>query len=312
MTGGTNRPVRRSRSSYVDVVARRGRRMAARALQAGLERVDPGRTVIRTEYATRPRAMWGWGKDANPAMRAILDASLPEAERLATQFDDLVDWCATVPRDATTAGGLAWDNRYWSSIDAVMQVHALRVRRPTTYLEVGSGYSTMFARRAIEDFGLPTRIVSVDPHPRADIDALCDEVVRAPFEDVADAVLGRLAPGDVFLFDGSHLATMASDAAVLFSGGLELVPEDVLVGIDDIYLPWDYHGTWTGRFYGEQYLVAAWLLGGARDWQVRLPAWHVTVEADRADLFEALWPHIEAWGGRRGTALWVERTAAAA
>ena len=55
---------------------------------------------------------------------------------------------------------------------------------PATFLEVGSGNSTKFARRAIEDHGLRTRIVSIDPEPWAEIDGLCDEVLRAPAEEV--------------------------------------------------------------------------------------------------------------------------------
>lgn len=305
---GNTCAVRGSLRESAAVAGRRGRRFAARLLTQGLQRLEPDRQLVRTEYATNPRAMWGWGRPANPWISHVLGASLPAVEELAPRLNELAEWCAGIPRRVPREGALGWDNLYWSSIDAVMQVHALRSRRPATYLEVGSGYSTMFARRAIEDFGLPTRIVSVDPHPRADIDELCDEVVRAPFEDVAEESLRRLAPGDVFVFDGSHLATMASDASVLFSGAIDLVPEGVLVGIDDVYLPWDYHGSWAGRFYGEQYLVAAWLLGGARGWEIRLPSWHVTAVAGRADLFDPLWPHIESWGGRRGTALWMERT----
>ena len=38
-------------------------------------------------------------------------------------------------------------------------------------LEIGSGNSTKFARRAIRDHRLCTRITSIDPHPRAEIDA---------------------------------------------------------------------------------------------------------------------------------------------
>ncbi len=258
-----------------------------------------------TEYPTRPRPMWGWGAPPNPWMSTILDDAADAVGPLADELNELVDWCRSIPAEPTAPGRLSWGNASWGTIDAVMQVHALRTRRCATYLEVGSGYSTMFARRAIEDFDLPTRIVSVDPTPRAEIDALCDEVWRVPFEDVATDALGLLRPGDVFLFDGSHLSTMASDAAVLFSGMLAEIPTDVLLAIDDIYLPFDYHPTWVDKFYGEQYLVAAWLAGGHQGWEIRLPSWHVT-DPERPDLFGPLWPVIESWAGRRGAALWLE------
>jgi hypothetical protein len=277
--------------------------------QGALRRLEPNRALVLTEYPTSPRPMWGWGRPTNPQLAARLERAMPAVAELARELNELAEWCATVPRHPSAPKGLAWENKSWGSIDAVMQVHALKQRRCATYLEVGSGFSTMFARKAIEDFDLPTRIVSVDPQPRAEIDAICDVVVRQPFEDVAEEVLAELAPGDVFLFDGSHLATMASDATVLFCGLLEHIPPGVLLGVDDIYLPDDYHPTWVDKWYGEQYLVAAWLLGGHEGWEVRLPAWHATAPERAEDLFAPLWPHIEAWGGRRGTCLWVERPA---
>lgn len=290
-------------------IRRRLRRGLSRAAQRLVQKLEPARTLVLTEYPTNPRPMWGWGSPPNPWMASILDDSADEAASLAAELNELAGWCSTIPAESTTRNELSWANPSWGTIDAVMQVHALRTRRPTTYLEVGSGYSTMFARRAIEDFDLPTRIVSIDPTPRAEIDALCDEVWRVPFEDVATAALELLAPEDVFLFDGSHLSTMGSDAAVLFSGMLEAVPQGVLLAIDDIYLPFDYHPTWAERFYGEQYLVAAWLAGGHQGWKIRLPSWHVT-DPERPDLFGPLWPVIESWAGRRGAALWLERTGA--
>jgi len=59
------------------------------------------------------------------------------------------------------------------------------------YFEIGSGHSTKFARHTIKRSaasrlplgGLQTKVISVDPHARAEIDALCDEVIRMPLED---------------------------------------------------------------------------------------------------------------------------------
>lgn len=289
--------------------AERARRLVDRAARRALGRLHPGHGVIVTEYPVSTRPLWGWGEPPNPHVGRILERSMPGVVELAGRLNQMADWCTTIPRTESTDGSLTWANPYWGTIDAVMQVNALKERSPATYLEVGSGYSTMFARRAISDFDLPTKIISVDPQPRADIDRLCDEVVRAPFDEVGEEALARLQPGDVFVFDGSHLATMGSDTARLF-GCLDDIPEGVLVGIDDIFLPEDYHPTWGGRWYGENYLVAAWLLGGHRGWEIRLPTWHATDPERDVDLFAPLWPVVEAWGGARGKGFWIERTGA--
>ena len=55
---------------------------------------------------------------------------------------------------------------------------------PRRYIEVGSGNSTLFVRQAIRDHRLPTEIVSIDPQPRAEIDRVCDRIVRCPLEQV--------------------------------------------------------------------------------------------------------------------------------
>ena len=54
------------------------------------------------------------------------------------------------------------------------------LRHAKRLVEVGSGYSTKFARRAIDDHSLRSRITSIDPAPRAEIDGLCDSVIRGP------------------------------------------------------------------------------------------------------------------------------------
>ena len=73
---------------------------------------------------------------------------------------------------------------------------------------------------------------------------------------------------------------MNTDATVFFLDVLPRLPEGVLVGIDDVFLPWDYPPTWTERVYGEQYLLAALLLGGAAGWTVRFPGWWVVALLD--------------------------------
>jgi hypothetical protein len=75
----------------------------------------------------------------------------------------------------------------------------LRERRPARYLEIGSGNPTKFAARGRRDGELATRIRSIDPDPRAEVDALCDEIVRAPLESADISSFDELTAGDVLL-----------------------------------------------------------------------------------------------------------------
>jgi hypothetical protein len=168
-------------------------------------------------------------------------------------------------------GDIPADNVWCNGLDAWALHGFLAERRPATYLEIGSGVSTTVARKAIERHGLPTRIVSIDPAPRSDIDALCDVKFRARLEDTDLSVFDTLSARDVVYLDGSHQVLPNSDTTVFMLEVLPRLPPGVLVGIHDIYLPDDYPDDAAATGMAEQYLVAAYLLGGSLD-KVVLPS----------------------------------------
>jgi hypothetical protein len=77
----------------------------------------------------------------------------------------------------------------------------------------------------------------------------------------------------------------------------------------DIFLSDDYPPEWDYRLYSEQYLLAAFLLGGHRGYEVVLPSWyaahHLKLAAIVAPLFER--PGLEEVE-RHGSAFWLERS----
>jgi hypothetical protein len=133
--------------------------------------------------------------------------------------------------------------------------------RPQRFVEVGSGYSTKFARRAIQDHSLRTLITSIDPKPRAEIDKLCDSVIRQPLEEIDLGVFDELEPGDFLFIDGSHRAFTNSDVTVTFLDVLPRLKAGVVVHFHDIFWPYDYPPEWAHHYYSEQYLLGCYLLG---------------------------------------------------
>jgi len=206
----------------------------------------------------------------------------------------------------------SWDNDYWGGVDAAVHMVELLDRNPATYLEIGSGYSTVLARHAISAHGLRTRIVSIDPLPRAEVDGLCDVAIRRPLEQVGSGVAEDLEPGDVVVIDGSHVALMGTDATVALLELVPRIPPGVLVGIDDVFLPWDYHPTWAGRYYSEQYVLAGFLLGGAGGWQITFPGLYVAMLSPLASRLEPLWKIVETHFGRVAGSIWMERASTGA
>ena len=287
----------------------RAKRRSVWALTRLLQRVAGRAPVIVPEYDLDPRPRWGWDGPARHAVAEILAREEAAYEPAVEAMLELTEWTRSIPRDEVPESSApSWENNYWGGMDAVAQVSELRRRNPRTYMEIGSGYSTRFARRAVRDFDLRTQVVSIDPNPRAEIDALCDSVLRSRVADLDPQAFDSLSAGDVLLIDASHMAFMNSDTAVLFVEVLPRLAPGVLVAIHDIFLPWDYPPTWERRLYSEQYLLAAFLLGGARGWAVRFPAWHVTRVAELGDRLGPLWDVVESRFGRFASSFWMERT----
>jgi Methyltransferase domain len=290
-------PLTRLRHSATEV--------ADRLLRRALERLHGSGPVLVPEYPLQIRPRWGWQGPVLSEIAHRLEARTADYERMLEDACRLGEWALTIDR-RPRPGQPCWENDYWGTVDALVQCAALKRRNPALYLEIGAGYSTLFARRAIQDFELDTRIVSIDPHPRSDVERSCDEALRAPLTEIGLSVFDRVAPGDVLLIDGSHTALMNSDATVVLLEVLPRLPAGVLLGIDDVFLPWDYPPTWESRIYGEQYLLAAMLLGGAQGFDVRFPGWWLVEECPLAQRLEPLWPTIENRFGRHSTSFWIE------
>jgi len=163
------------------------------------------------------------------------------------------------PLDSIEPG---WINRWIPPLDAASLYFLIHSYRPRRFIEIGSGVSTKFIRRALSDCGLTTSLESIDPFPRAEVDSLCDVVHRVPFEDAPLDVFDSLAHNDIVFVDNSHRAFQNTDVTVFFTEVLPRLPSGVVYGLHDIMLPADYPEEWEARMYNEQYLLAAYLIGG--------------------------------------------------
>ncbi len=180
--------------------------------------------------------------------------------------------------------------------------------RPARYIEIGSGWSTKITRRAARVSGRALHITSIDPEPRAEIDALCDRVVRKPVEEVDLALLDVLDAGDILFIDDSHRVFTNSDCVVLLLEVLPRLRQNVLIHVHDIHLPYDYPPEWNTRYYSEQYPLAAWLLAEGPHLRIELPNLFVSQDADLASLLKPLWVGALSQVQRHGGSFWLRRT----
>jgi hypothetical protein len=267
-----------------------------------------GQPVIRLDYPPSAEDAPRWSP--HPRLTDSIARGNDDYRRSLDTINGFKDDFPAIEVHSTSEQEPAWLNGWQPGLDSGAIYSFLRSRSPSLYLEVGSGTSTKFARRAVRDGSLPTEIVSIDPNPRVEINDLCDRVVRESLELADLSAFGELKEGDVVFFDGSHRIFTNSDATVFFLEILPSLPPGVLVGIHDIYLPYDYPSWISHRYYSEQYLLAAYLLAGQPFFRTVLPSWYVW----EAETFR---PTINSIFGdprlreveRHGAAFWIETTA---
>lgn len=248
---------------------------------------------IYLDYPVRPASRYGWGRPPHAGLHTLIAEGRESYARQVEAFGDHADGLAAIPEHADNATSPCWDNPYVRGLTAAALYCFPALRRPRTFMEVGSGWSTRFARRAIGDHGLDTQIVSIDPQPRAEIDSLCDEVIRQPLEDVDLSLFDRLGDGDILYVDNSHRSFQNSDVTVMFLDVLPALRPGVLIYVDDIFLPLDYPPEWRGRFYSEQYLLAVMLLADrGQRYEILLPGKFMQQDPMLNEMLRAFWRQV--------------------
>lgn len=260
---------------------------------------------IELDYPVRSAPRWGSGKPPHPLLHRIIARN---KERYRAHSEAMVTHAhrlARIPLETELPGSPAWRNPWFSGLDAVALYGLLAELQPEVYYEVGSGSSTKFARRAIDDLGLATRIVSIDPSPRAEIDALCDEVIRQPIEEVQQDVVARIGARDFLFVDNSHRVLMNSDCVAVFFDILPHLPAGAMVHFHDIFLPADYPLAWADRYYSEQYVLGALLLADGGKIGIEFPGFFVSQDPDLASVLAPIWDGPLASVQKHGGSFWL-------
>jgi predicted O-methyltransferase YrrM len=261
---------------------------------------------ILVDYEVRATPRYGYGRPPHPELLALLNADRRKYAETLYGFLPFRSPLGQIPLQQPPESRTPyWLNGYVEGLDPASLYAFTSLQNPRTYLEIGSGNSTKFVRRAIDDHHLQTRIVSIDPNPTVEIDALCDEVRREPLEDTDLAVFDTLAPGDILFVDGSHRVFMNSDVVVCFLEVLPRLKQGVLVYVDDVFWPQDYPPDWIPRYYSEQYMLAVLLLAESSRYETVLPCAFAVKDPELSAVMDPLWDGPLAAVGGRGNGFWL-------
>ncbi|MCP4328057.1 MAG: class I SAM-dependent methyltransferase [Alphaproteobacteria bacterium] len=219
--------------------------------------------VVRIKIVHPPdfRPRYGYGEPANGFIAEILAAHDTAQAKFIEHMAAHRDAFAAIPLDGPDEGSEPyWNQNWFSPLDGMSLYTVLTGEPAPRYIEIGSGNSTKFARRAIRDQGLRTAITSIDPSPRAEISDLADHVEHVAMEDLDPAFFDRIAADDVVFIDGSHHCLQNSDVTAFFLDVLPRLKAGTRIGIHDIFWPNDYPPSWVKRHYNEQYVLGAYML----------------------------------------------------
>ncbi len=271
--------------------------------------LSPKFQTLFLEYKVDMQPRYGHGKPPHPELydtieagrrgyEALIDTALGYREQLHAIKS------AGAEQDRSRP---AWNNGFLPGLDIVALYTMLAHFKPKRYVEIGSGNSTKVAYLAKQDHRLLTEITSIDPMPRAEIDALADVVVRKRFEDSDYDLVGELERDDILFVDNSHRILPNSDSMVFYLEVLPRLRPGVIVHIHDIYLPYDYPQFMCDRFYSEQYGLAMYLLANPQKYRTLLPNYFVSADPALSDRLVPMWDHPNLAGvERHGASYWIQ------
>lgn len=199
------------------------------------------------------------GATGYPAAERLFAAHRADFEAVLDRIDAHADALSAI---AGPAPEPRWDQDWFPRLDAAAAYALVRDRRPARIVEVGSGHSTRFMARAARDAGLATRILCIDPAPRARLPEGVEHRAALLSPDMT-GLFAALEPGDVAFFDSSHILVPHGDVDLILNHILPVLAPGVLVHVHDVFLPDPYPAGWGWRGYAEQNGLGGWLLGGA-------------------------------------------------
>jgi hypothetical protein len=200
--------------------------------------------------------------------------------------------------------GFRLANNYYEAFDAELLWAVVRDLRPRRVVELGSGWSSLVLRAALEANGGDADYRVFDPFPR---EPAPPHVERVRAQDVPEDVFTALGDRDVLFVDTTHTVKTGGDVNRIVLDLLPLLAPGVHVHFHDVLLPYELHRTWLERgwFWFEQDLLQAFLSGNDA-WEVHLAAHALTRE--QPGLVQELVP---SWTPGRSfpSAFWIRRCA---
>lgn len=172
-----------------------------------------------------------------------------------------------IPSDKSKDLSFFFNNPSLGPGDAEYLYCIIRHVKPARIIEIGSGYSTLMAKQAIEkniqaNPSYRCEQICIEPYEMPWLEKTGVVVIRKLVEDVDISYFTSLQQNDILFIDSSHIIRPQGDVLFEFLEILPTLQPGVLIHIHDIFSPKDYtkkHLVDDILFWNEQYLLEAFL-----------------------------------------------------
>src|SRR5215213_6562039 len=166
-------------------------------------------------------------------------------------------------RDEVLEVEFDFDNDYFGGCDAAVYYSLIRHLKPQRIIEIGGGYSTRIASKALALNG-KGKLTCIEPYPQPRLNGvhLKVELIPKRVEEMDSNFFSCLEAGDILFIDSSHMVKFGSDVCYEFFEILPRIARGVWIHVHDIFFPGDYPAEWllSRRLaLNEQYFLEAFL-----------------------------------------------------
>lgn len=162
--------------------------------------------------------------------------------------------------------GYFWLNQFFTSVDAIAYYGYIRDKHPRQVVEIGSGFSTHLAAKALRKNG-SGKLIVIEPYPTIKLRETAQDIASINEKKVQEidlTIIEKLRPNDVLFIDSSHTCKIGSDVNFILFEILPRLSKGVYIHFHDIFLPYEYSKEWVVNrnwFWNEQYVLLAYLMG---------------------------------------------------
>lgn len=165
-------------------------------------------------------------------------------------------------RDELNTLDFNFDNEFFNGFDAAVYYSLIRHLKPQRIIEIGGGYSTQLAAKALTSNG-SGKLTCIEPYPeRLNGAGPTVELIQKRVEEIDVDFFSCLAANDILFIDSSHTVKFGSDVCYEILEVLPRLAPGVWVHVHDIFFPHDYPAEWLIErrlALNEQYLLEAFL-----------------------------------------------------